>query len=88
MFDLVDREAMFQSLQHIGSLDVLITTTMHLYESFLGRLTGVYGASNFMKSVVGVKYGCSLSPTLFGHVPSSIGFDLCHMVQVRIRVRQ
>ena len=39
---------------------------MHLYKSVLGRLRTARGMSEFIRSTIGVKQGCPLSPTLFG----------------------
>jgi hypothetical protein len=39
---------------------------MRLYESVLGRLRTAHGISDFIRSTIGVKQGCPLSPTLFG----------------------
>jgi hypothetical protein len=39
---------------------------MRLYESVLGRLHTAHGMSDFIRSTIGVKQGCPLSPTLFG----------------------
>ena len=39
---------------------------MRLYESVQGRLRIAQGLSEFIRSTIGVKQGCLLSPTLFG----------------------
>jgi hypothetical protein len=69
---------------------------MHLYESILGRLHTVHKMSNFIRSTIGVKQGCPMSPTLFGiyidelesflheHIQDSDG---CHLHQVLISIR-
>jgi hypothetical protein len=65
-FDSVPREALFQRLRDIGISPTLLTAIMRLYESVLGRLRTVHGISDFIRSTIGVKQGCPLSPTLFG----------------------
>ena len=65
-FDLVSREDLFQRLRDIGISTKLLTAIMRLYESILGRLREVGGLSEFIRSTIGVKQGCPLSPTLFG----------------------
>ena len=65
-FDSVPREDLFQRLREIGFSSTLLTAIMRLYESVLGRLRTVGGMSEFIRSTIGVKQGCSLSPTLFG----------------------
>jgi hypothetical protein len=65
-FDSVPWEALFQRLKDIGIFDTLLTTIMRLYELVLGRLRTVQGISDFIRSTIGVKQGCPLSPTLFG----------------------
>ena len=39
---------------------------MHLYEVVLGRLRTIGGMLDFIRSTIGVKQGCPLSPTLSG----------------------
>ena len=68
---------------------------MRLYESVLGRLRTVGGLSEFIRSTIGVKQGCPLSPTLFGiyideleaflreHIQESDG---CYLHQVLIYI--
>jgi hypothetical protein len=65
-FDFVSREALFQRFRDIGILDTLLSTIMRLYESVLGRLCTTHGILDFIRSTLGVKQGCPLSPTLFG----------------------
>ena len=64
-FDSVLREALFQRLRDIGIYTTLLTAIMHLYESNLGHLHATHGMSDFIRSTIGVKWGCPLSPTLF-----------------------
>ena len=47
-------------------LGPLLIAIMRLYESILGRLHTSHGVSYFIKSTIGVKQECALSPTLFG----------------------
>lgn len=65
-FDSVSREDFFQRLRDIGISTTLLTAIMRLYESVLGCLREVGGLSEFIRSTIGVKQGCPLSPTLFG----------------------
>jgi len=65
-FDSVLREALLQRLRDIGISATLLTAIMHLYESVLGHLHAAHGMSDFIRSTIGVKQGCPLSPTLFG----------------------
>jgi hypothetical protein len=62
----VPREALFQRLRDIGISETLLSAIMRLYESVLGRLRTTHGISDFIRSTIGVKQGCPLSPTLFG----------------------
>jgi hypothetical protein len=65
-FDFVSREALLQRLKDIDISATLLTAITHLYESILGRLCTAHGLSDFIRSTIGVKQGCPLSPTLFG----------------------
>ncbi|KAH9293842.1 hypothetical protein KI387_040956, partial [Taxus chinensis] len=65
-FDSVPREALFRRLRDIGISETLLTAIMRLYEEVLGRLRTSVGLSDFIRSTIGVKQGCPLSPTLFG----------------------
>ena len=65
-FDSVPREDLFQRLRDIGISMTLLTAIMRLYKSVLGRLREVGGLFEFIRSTIGVKQGCPLSPTLFG----------------------
>lgn len=65
-FDSVPREALLQRLRDIGILVTLLTSITRLYESVLSRLRMVHGMYDFIRSTIGVKQGCPLSPTLFG----------------------
>jgi hypothetical protein len=64
-FESVLREAFFQRLKEIGISPTLLTAITRLYESVLDRLRTVNGISDFVRSTIGVKQGCPLSPTLF-----------------------
>jgi len=55
-----------QRLRKIGVSPILLKTIMRLYESVQGRLRIAQGLSEFIRSTIGVKQGCLLSPTLFG----------------------
>jgi hypothetical protein len=68
---------------------------MRLYESVLGRLHTAHGMSDFIRSTIGVKQGCPLSPTLFGiYIDELESFlhdhiqddDGCHLHQVLISI--
>jgi hypothetical protein len=65
-FDFISPKAPFQRLKDIGISQTLLTAIMCLYESVLGRLRTVHGMFDFIRSTIGVKEGCPLSPTLFG----------------------
>ena len=68
---------------------------MRLYELVLGCLHIVHGMSDFIRSTVGFKQGCPLSPTLFGvyiyelesilhdHIQDDYG---CHLHSVLISI--
>lgn len=60
------REALFQSLDGIGTSETLLVAIMRFYNSVLGRLKTTHGLSNFIQSNIGVKQGCPLLLTLFG----------------------
>ena len=55
-----------QRLRDIGIPTILLTAIMRLYESMRGRLRTAQGLSEFIRSTIGVKQGCPLSPTSFG----------------------
>lgn len=65
-FDCVPSVALFQTLRAINIFKALLTTIMHLYKSVIGHLCIAHRVSNFIKSIVGVRQGCLLPPTLFG----------------------
>jgi hypothetical protein len=65
-FDIVPREALFQSLRDIGIYETLLVVIMRLYDSVSSRLRMAHGLSDFIQSTIGVKQGCPLSPTLLG----------------------
>lgn len=94
-FDSVPREDLLQRLKDINTSHSRLTAVMRLYESVLGRLRTVGGLSEFIRSTIGVKQGCPLSPTLFGiyideleaflreHIQESDG---CYLHQVLIYI--
>ena len=65
-FDSVLREDLLKRLKDIDISTTLLTAIMRLYEFILGRLRTTQGLSEFIRSTIGVKQGCPLSPTLFG----------------------
>ena len=65
-FDFVPRMSLFQRLSEVGISDMLFTAIRRLYEKVIGRFNTSEGFSIPIQSTIGMKQGCSLSPTLFG----------------------
>jgi hypothetical protein len=63
---LLLREDLFQRLQDIGILDIVLMTIMSLYELVLDHLCPIHNLFYFIWSTIGVKQRCPLLSTLFG----------------------
>lgn len=65
-FDTVPWVSLFQRLRDIRISEILLISIMRLYESVTSRFRMPEGFSVPIVSIIGVKQGFPLSPTLFG----------------------
>lgn len=65
-FDLIKRDLLFDRLQQLGVDTQLLAIIKSMYESVSLRVVCNEGISKPIRSFLGVKQGCCMSPTLFG----------------------
>jgi hypothetical protein len=73
-YDHVDREALWNHLQHvIGVPPQLLTVIQNMYSGDAYRLVGGLASTSPVSPSKGVKQGCPLSPILFALFLSDVG---------------
>jgi Reverse transcriptase (RNA-dependent DNA polymerase) len=65
-FDMVRRDMLFARLEQLGVGGAFLAVLKSMYESVFFRLVTPQGLSDCVASLLGVKQGSPLSPTLFG----------------------
>ena len=65
-FDIVPRVGLWQRLQELGAPNDLCMGIYRVYQRMMCRIKGHHGLSQAFESIMGVKQGCPLFPTLFG----------------------
>ena len=65
-FDTVPRNNLWNRLEELKVPFELRAAAIRLYENVISKFKTNEGWSKYIKCNIGVKQGCSLSPTLFG----------------------
>ena len=75
-FDLVNRKLLWHRLRSLGISGNILAAVQSMYADVPCVVQTNNGQSGRIRSTVGVKQGCPLSPTLFGLYIDALEFDI------------